>query len=210
DIGLHSRRRNIHGNNCGTREILRNALDNGAVQTLDWLSYPGSKKRVHHDIGIEQFQLFFIPIVFIQDDCWRVSERLQDIQIRLGVAFDLLFRCAEKDEREPTFLYQLPRDNETVTAVVSLAAENRHGELVKIFKSIFKNFGHTHPGVLHQNETRNPVFFGGKAIDFAELLRREDFHGGRKFGVRRPTSQIRNFEIVNWTSTFTIRFKISD
>ena len=71
----------------------------------------------------------------------------------------------------------MPSDNETVTAVVSLAAENRRGELVEIFKSVFKNFGHTHPRVLHQNEARNPVFFGRKAIDFAQLLRREDFHG---------------------------------
>src|SRR5206468_8079934 len=139
DIGLHSGRRNIHGYNCGTREILPNALDNGAVQPFDWLSYPGSKKRVDKDIGVEQFQLFFIPIVFVQDDCGRVSERLQNIQIRLGVAFDLLFRCEEKDERKTTFLYQLPRDNETVTSVVSLVAANRRGELVRILKSGFKN-----------------------------------------------------------------------
>src|SRR5207247_4290594 len=155
---------NIHGDNCSPRKTLPYAPVNSAVQTLDWLSYPGSKKRVDHDIGVEQFQLFFIPIVFIQDDCGRVSERLQNIQIRPGVAFALFFRCEEKDERKTTFLYQLPRDNETVTAVVSLAAENRRGELVEIFKSVFKNLGHTHPGVLHQTETRNHVFFVRKAI----------------------------------------------
>ena len=36
--------------------------------------------------------------------------------------------------------------------------------------------GNTHPGVLHEDETWDSVFFGGKAIDFAELFGREDSH----------------------------------
>jgi len=48
---------------------------------------------------------------------------------------------------------------------------------LKIFEGIFQNVGHTHPCVLHQDDGWDSVFFSGEAIDFAELLRREDFHG---------------------------------
>src|SRR5207247_8745716 len=56
DIGLHSWGRNIHGNHRRTRKILRNALDNRAVETLDWFSYTRSEKRIDNDISIEQLE----------------------------------------------------------------------------------------------------------------------------------------------------------
>ena len=93
DIGLHSWGRNIHGNHRRTRKILRNALDNRAVETLDWFSYTRSEKRIDNDIRIEQLELFLIPIVFIQDDSRRVPERLQNVQICFGITLYFFFGC---------------------------------------------------------------------------------------------------------------------
>src|SRR5262249_44789904 len=44
------------------------------------------------------------------------------------------------------------------------------------FESVLENFGDTHTRVLHQNQARDSVFFGGKSIDFAYLLGGKNLH----------------------------------
>ena len=194
DIGLHSWGRNIHGNHRRTRKILRNALDNRAVETLDWFSYTRSEKRIDNDIRIEQLELFLIPIVFIQDDSRRVPERLQNVQICFGITLYFFFGCEQEYKRKTPLLNQLARDDETIASVVPFPAQNRDGQLIQVFELLFENLGHTHTRVLHENQTRNSVFFTGKAIDFAELFRREDFH---RREIRGQTGEFPIFELQN-------------
>src|SRR5439155_23764763 len=135
-----------------------------------------SEKRIDNDIRIEQLELFLIPIVIIKDHGRRVPERLQNVQICFGITLYFFFGCEQEYKRKTSLLNQLPRDDETIASVVPFPAQNRDGHLIQIFESIFENVGHTPARVLHENQTGNSVFFSGKAIDFAELFGREDFH----------------------------------
>src|SRR6266480_2626435 len=116
--------------------------------------------------------------MLVHHDSRRIAEAFQDVEIGFRIAFHFVFRSEQKDKRKTSLLNQLPRDDESITAVVAFAAEDRDGPLIEIFELILENFGHTHAGVLHQDKTWDSIFFGGKAIDFAELFWREDSHIG--------------------------------
>src|SRR6185295_18086975 len=113
-------------------------------------------------------QLFLAPIVLRYDDRRRISQRLQDIQIRFRIALHVLFSGEEKYKRKTSFLYQLTRNDEAIAAVVALAAQDGNRQLVELLVLALENFGHAHPGVLHEEKTRNPVFVGGETIDLAD------------------------------------------
>src|SRR5205807_10181801 len=106
-------------------------------------------------------ELLLLPVWLGENDGRRVAERFQDIQVRLRIALHVFFGREEKHERDTAFLNELPRDDETIAAVIPLPAQDRNGEFIEILKLAFENFGHTHPRVLHENKTRDSVLFSG-------------------------------------------------
>ena len=93
-------------------------------------------------------------------DAGRMANRFQNVQVCSGVACDFGFFPEEINQRMQSLLNQLPRNNETITAVVTLAAENGDLKLFKVFKSRLQSLNNSHSRILHQKNTGNAKLLG--------------------------------------------------
>src|SRR5579875_269475 len=72
----------------------------------------------------------------------------------------------------------MTRDNETVAAVIALAAEHDDLPPREGWKTRANKFGDGASGVFHQRKAWDAIALGGKAVNFARFRGAENFHDG--------------------------------
>jgi len=170
--------RQVDGNDFRTWKILAEAIDDIAEESPHRFRQSCTQHRINDDVGIQKFDLFFVPFLRVGDHRWRISDRFQDFEVRLCITGNILFPSEKKDQWISPLLNQLTRHNKTVAAIVPFSAKYSDCQVFEFLESLLQCFNNPHAGIFHKQNARNTELLRRQPVYLANLLRSQDFHNG--------------------------------
>ena len=150
--------------------------DHGFEETGQWRRQARAEQRVDDQVVRRDLAAMQFPRGLIGDLDDRLTDVAENLEVDPRIALDLAQTPDHEHRHVEAALLQRPGHDETVTAVVALAADDGDAAFGEIGIQGFHGRHHLAAGILHQNQRSDADVLDGASVGLAHLVRVQDAH----------------------------------
>ena len=148
----------------------------------------GTENSIDDDIRVSSVSERVIDLVDAGDVVDRNGQALTHHEVRECIAADLRAVTDDEDHRYDAAVFEMPRDRQSIAAVLSGPAEDCRA--IDVGEVCVNRVDDRERGVLHEHDRRHAEALGRPPIDVPHLLRSQDLHGATASEYRSRSSAV--------------------